>query len=71
MNESVKVVFVKLNWLLANGAKTKDFEKSYFWTIFIPEFDIDLDLKMKKGFCKTYETNCIRVDAKEKSENNK
>ena len=38
--------------------------KSYLWTIFIPEFDTDLDLKMKMNFAKL---GLIVFDAKEKT----
>ena len=49
----VKVI-QKFNFPKEHGEeiKNKVFEKSYFWTIFIPKFDLDLDIKMIKEFCK-------------------
>ena len=46
--------------------KKQIIEKDPFLTLFIPEFDLDLDLKMEKVFSKRYEVNVVCVYAKEK-----
>ena len=40
--------------------------KKSFFTLFIPEFDLYLDLKMENVFSKSYENNVVCVHAKEK-----
>ena len=46
--------------------KKKVIEKQFLLTLFIPEFDLDLDLQMEKVFSKSYEENFVCVHAKEK-----
>ena len=46
--------------------KKQIIEKNHFLTLFIPEFDLDLDLKMERVFSKSYEENLVCVHVKEK-----